>query len=579
MSVDVNSELPENWEKVKIGEFARTTSGGTPKRSNAEYYGGDVAWVKSGDLNDSALFSVGEYLTRLGLEKSSAKLFKPGTVLIALYGATIGRLSILQFEAATNQAVCGITVPKGVDNKYLFYYLLNIRKKLIKQGKGGAQPNISQGVVKDIEVPLAPPEQQKRIVAKIEELFSHIDAGIASLVKAKQLLKQYRQSVLKAAVTGELTKQWREDNKGKLEPASQLLERILQERRKKWEAQQLAQFKAKGKVPKDDGWKEKYKEPVVADVANLPEIPDEWEWATLPQLGELNRGKSKHRPRNAAILYGGEYPFVQTGDVRAANGWLTTYKKTYSEFGLKQSRLWPKGTLCITIAANIADTAVLGIDACFPDSVVGFIPHDEGIDVELIEFFIRTVKNDLEKYAPATAQKNINLAILETVGLPLLPSSEQKELVENVKNKLLIISRLDAEIDNKILRAEKNKQSILASAFSGGLVNHLDSDGSAKDLLANIEAGRLKVVAEKPTKKKPQKKREKLMKRLILDVLKEKGEISVSVLMQEAGYEEGEVESFYDALSDVSDSFVEIRPEGPKSKSWPYDDEVKLKLK
>ncbi|WP_176377474.1 restriction endonuclease subunit S, partial [Escherichia coli] len=105
------------------------------------------------------------------------------------------------------------------------------------------------------------------------------------------------------------------------------------------------------------------------------------------QLGELNRGKSKHRPRNDPSLYGGDYPFVQTGDVRAADGLLTNYKQTYSKKGLAQSRLWPKGTLCITIAANIAETAILGIDACFPDSVVGFIPQNENISVEYIEFF------------------------------------------------------------------------------------------------------------------------------------------------------------------------------------------------
>lgn len=210
MSIEVLVELPETWRKLRIGEFAHTTSGGTPSRSKPEYYGGDIPWVKSGDLNDGQLSQVDEYISNLGLKNSSAKLFLPGTVLIALYGATIGRLSILQIEAATNQAVCGITVPEDVNNKYLFYYLLSIRERLIKQGKGGAQPNISQGVVKDIEVPLPNMDQQKLIVAKIEELFSHIDAGIAALNQAKQLLKQYRQSVLKAAVTGELTKEWRE---------------------------------------------------------------------------------------------------------------------------------------------------------------------------------------------------------------------------------------------------------------------------------------------------------------------------------------------------------------------------------
>lgn len=470
MSDFSTSSLPRSWNISKIGDFAHTTSGGTPKRSSPEYYDGDIPWVKSGDLNDSALFGVDEHISDLGLKNSSAKLFKPETVLIALYGATIGRLSILKTSAATNQAICGITLPEGMSNLYLFYYLLGTREKLISKGKGGAQPNISQAIIREIDVPLAPPEQQKLIVAKIEELFSHIDAGIAALNKSKQLLKQYRQSVLKAAVTGELTKQWREENKEKLEPASELLERILIERREKWEAQQMAQFETKGKLPKNDKWKGKYKEPTSPSVDDLPKIPSTWQWVTLPQIGELNRGKSKHRPRNDPSLYGGKYPFVQTGDIRAANGWLFTYEKTYSEVGLKQSRLWPKGTLCITIAANIADTSLLGVQACFPDSVVGFIPHDDSINAELIEFFIRTAKSNLEKYAPATAQKNINLAILETVSIPLLPPLEQVELTETVKNKLQIMQRLEMEIDKQLAKAQKTKQSILAAAFSGKLI-------------------------------------------------------------------------------------------------------------
>ena len=352
-------------------------------------------------------------------------------------------------------------------NKYLLHYLNSFNYKGYVNGT--TRLKLNQRRLKTIPVPLAPPEQQKRIVAKIEELFSHIDAGIAALNKAKQLLKQYRQSVLKAAVTGELTKQWRKDNKDKLEPASQLLDRILQERRQKWEAKQLEQFKAKGKEPKDDKWKGKYKEPTAADIGNLPEIPAEWVWATLPQLGELNRGKSKHRPRNDPSLYGGEYPFVQTGDVRAANTWLKEYSQTYSDKGLSQSRLWEKGTMCITIAANIADTAILDFKACFPDSVVGFVPLNESVNVEVIEFFVRTVKSNLEKYAPATAQKNINLAILESVAMPLLPVKEQAAIINMLKYKMSMADRLDDELDRQRIKAEKNKQSILVSAFSGGI--------------------------------------------------------------------------------------------------------------
>ncbi|WP_051640737.1 restriction endonuclease subunit S [Thiomicrorhabdus sp. Milos-T2] len=480
-------KLPQGWKWLAIKDFGTTTSGGTPKRGNPEFYNGDVPWVKSGDLNNGILYKVDEYISELGLQKSSAKMFNPNTVLVAMYGATIGKLSILGVSASTNQAICGISLPESFEPKYLFYYLLSIKKKLIEQGQGGAQPNINQQIIKETFVPVAPPAQQKQIVAKIEELFSHIDAGIESLKIAKQKLKQYRQSILKAAVTGELTKDWREQNANaeqgcsnvaggttpgatKIEPANQLLKRILKERRQRWEQQQLKQFQAKGKPPKNEKWKEKYKEPKPSNVELLPVIPEEWVWVTLPQIGELNRGKSKHRPRNDPSLYGGKYPFVQTGDIRHANRWVKTYTQTYSEKGLSQSRLWPKGTLCITIAANIADTAILDFEACFPDSVVGFLPINDTINVEFVEFFIRTVKNDLEKFAPATAQKNINLAILETVSIPLVSEAEQKEVVQRVEEKLTAADRLMKEIETKLTQAQQQKQTILASAFKGELL-------------------------------------------------------------------------------------------------------------
>ncbi|KAF3980719.1 MAG: restriction endonuclease subunit S [Methylococcales symbiont of Iophon sp. n. MRB-2018] len=468
MSEVVTKKLPKHWVWTTLGDVFNWGSGGTPKRTNPDYYDGEIPWLIIRDLNDGPIGDSKTKINEKGLNNSSAKWVEPGSVLVAMYGS-IGKLGLATERLTTNQAIA-FTLPEPNDAKFLFYYLMLSRTALAQQGKGIAQKNISQTVLKAFPFPLAPLEQQKRIVAKIEELFSHIDAGIEALKKAQQLLKQYRQSVLKAAVTGELTKDWREANKNKLEPASQLLERILKERRQKWEEQQLKQFQAKGKVPKDDKWKGKYKEPEIAVIDILPSIPEEWVWATLPQLGELNRGKSKHRPRNDPSLYGGDYPFIQTGDVRAANTWLKKYTQTYSNKGVAQSRLWPRGSMCITIAANIADTAILDFDACFPDSIVGFVPVNASVNVEVIEFFIRTVKSNLEKYAPATAQKNINLAILEKVAIPLLPRGEQLELLNNLKYKISMADRLESEIVTQLISADKNKQSVLASAFLGRLI-------------------------------------------------------------------------------------------------------------
>jgi type I restriction enzyme S subunit len=134
-------------------------------------------------------------------------------------------------------------------------------------------------------------------------------------------------------------------------------------------------------------------------------LPRGWRLVNLPDIGELSRGKSKHRPRNESKLYGGPYPFIQTGDIRESGGTIRKHTQTYSEAGLSQSRLWPAGTLCITIAANIGETAILSYPACFPDSVVGFLHDGDPATVRFIELYLRTAKTELGRLAPATAQK------------------------------------------------------------------------------------------------------------------------------------------------------------------------------
>lgn len=274
------------------------------------------------------------------------------------------------------------------------------------------------------------------------------------------------------------------------EPASVLLTRILAERRRRWEEAALAKMTATGKAPKDDKWKAKYVDPVAPDTSELPELPEGWCWASLPQLGELNRGKSKHRPRNDPRLLSGPYPFIQTGDVRHSGGFITEHSSTYSEFGLKQSRLWPCGTLCITIAANIAETGILHFDACFPDSVVGFLCEEEPTRVRFVELFLRTAKQELARYAPATAQKNINLEVLSAVAVPLPPYAEQARIVGEVDLLLSIGATGDESARLSALRASRLRQSILKWAFEGRLVDQDPTDEPASVLLERIRAER-----------------------------------------------------------------------------------------
>lgn len=155
-----------------------------------------------------------------------------------------------------------------------------------------------------------------------------------------------------------------------------------------------------------------------------------WEYVTLDKLGSISRGKSKHRPRNDQSLFGGKYPFIQTADVKAAGLYLTEYSETYNEKGLTQSKLWPKGTLCITIAANIADTTILGIDACFPDSVMGFVPFEEVSNVKFVKYAFDILQRDCQKLSQGTAQDNLSWKKLSTIKFPAPPIEVQNRIVD-----------------------------------------------------------------------------------------------------------------------------------------------------
>ena len=155
-----------------------------------------------------------------------------------------------------------------------------------------------------------------------------------------------------------------------------------------------------------------------------------WEKVTLDKLGHVSRGRSKHRPRNDSSLFGGKYPFIQTADIKAAPFYITEYSETYNDKGLAQSKLWHQGTLCITIAANIADTAILGIDACFPDSVMGFIPYDEVSDVRFVKYAFDMLQRDMKQISQGTAQDNLSWQKLSTIKFPKPPLEVQRKIAD-----------------------------------------------------------------------------------------------------------------------------------------------------
>ena len=166
-----------------------------------------------------------------------------------------------------------------------------------------------------------------------------------------------------------------------------------------------------------------------------------WEWKTLDQLGSVSRGRSKHRPRDDESLYGGIYPFIQTADVKRSNFYITEYSQTYNERGLAQSKLWRAGTLCFTIAANIADSAILGIDACFPDSIMGFIPYEGVSDVRFVKYCFDVLQQQCKQISQGATQDNLSWEKLSTIKFPAPDYKTQQKIAD-------ILSAYDNLIEN-----------------------------------------------------------------------------------------------------------------------------------
>lgn len=172
-------------------------------------------------------------------------------------------------------------------------------------------------------------------------------------------------------------------------------------------------------------------------------MPNNWKTYKLSDIGTIARGKSKHRPRDASHLYGGKFPFIQTGDVKGANHRLSSHSQTYSEAGLAQSKLWPKDTMCITIAANIAETTILNYPACFPDSIIGFIADKEKCDIDFVEYLMQHFKKEVQSHSIGSVQDNINLATFERINFLIPPLQEQKSIAS-------ILSTIDDKIENNL---------------------------------------------------------------------------------------------------------------------------------
>lgn len=460
VSLEGVKELSSGWKLVRLGDIAQTTSGGTPRRDKPHYYGGTIPWVKSGELGDRVVYETSETLSDEGLASSNAKVFPKGTLCIALYGATVGKLGILGVDAATNQAICAIFPPEGLDTRYLYRFFEGKRRDLIEQGKGGAQSNISQGIIRDTLLPVPPLAEQQRIVAEIEKQFTRLEAGVAALRRVQANLKRYRAAVLKAACEGRLVpteaELARAENRA-FETGAALLARILAERRKNWQR------------------RGNYKEPAALDTVGLPQTPKGWTWATLDQIGQ------EGRPIIYGIIKPGPHipdgvPYVRVTEMKDGHIDVPNLKRASHERAAKFARA--------TLAAGdvlISKDGTIGRVAVVPPELAGgnITQHVMRAPIHammLRDFVVWATRSDrcqhwLTGETRGVALRGVNVEDFRRLPIPIPPLAEQTRIVAEVERRLSVVEELEAAVSTNLLRSTRLRQSILQKAFTGQLLS------------------------------------------------------------------------------------------------------------
>ncbi|HEY5179330.1 MAG TPA: restriction endonuclease subunit S [Dermatophilaceae bacterium] len=375
---------PDPWREFALGDVASITVGGTPSTAVSSFWGGDVPWMASGDVNQRRIIDVPGRISALGLRSSNATLVDPPSVAIGLagQGKTRGTAALVERRLCTNQSVALISGDaEHLLTSYLFHDLDRRYEELRARSSGGGRGGLSKAILERIPLRL-PSVREQSLISRILDT---VDDEIVVTERLIAKLEQMSQGLLHDLLTCGLN-----DNGTLRDP---------------------------------------FRQPERFRTTALGLLPDSWEVRMLQDVADVARGKFTHRPRNDPAYYGGGAPFIQTGDIAAANGSVITQaSQSLSKRGIAVSTEFPAHTIAVTIAANIADTAILGMPMFFPDSVVG-VQCMPSHSARYVQLCISAAKPRLEARAPQSAQKNINLKDLRPLLIPVPSQSEQMAIV------------------------------------------------------------------------------------------------------------------------------------------------------
>lgn len=457
-------DVPRNWCWTRLSYVASWGSGGTPSRKKPEYYNGSIPWIKTGELCDGLIYDSEEKITEDAISKSSAKVFPVGSVLIAMYGATIGKTAILGIPASTNQACACANCREGIFNKYLFWYLQSQKDGFIAKGQGGAQPNISQEIIKKYPFPLPPQPEQQRIVEQIERLYSKLDEAKAKAELSLEGFYKRKEAILYKAFRGELTKKYRKHNR--LNPATDYLNKLVEEgktiSRKDfcyWENSELPSGWVESKIGNllyfagRIGWKglkaEEYTEegPMFLSVYNL----NDGDEVTYNRVYHITKERYEESPE---IM-------VQVGDILLAKDGAGIGKLGYIKELLQEATI--NSSLLLIRPGEVAD----------PKYVFYYLSGPELQDI-------------VRERITGSATPHLFQRDIKEFLIPIPPMEEQREIVSILDDILSKEYRAYDAAKMTVEQVDLMKKAILANAFRGKLGTNDSSEESSIELLKRI---------------------------------------------------------------------------------------------
>jgi type I restriction enzyme, S subunit len=459
------------WARTTVGQVYDIVGGGTPSTSIPEYWEGEIPWISSADIYDVKDIRPRKKITKKAVEGSATHLV-PANSIIVVTRVGLGKLAITKEPlcfSQDSQALIGN--PDLVYPEYALNYLSKAVNIFKYQHRGTTIAGVTKKQLSELVFYLPPFNEQRRIVSKIDELFSDLDVGVSSLKKAKAELSRYRQSVLAHAFSGKLTEDWRKTHGNELEPATALLELIRAERRKN----------------------PKYKDASPVDSSDLPKLPKGWEWTRFNDFAFVTKLAGFEFTKYVEYKDSGDIPVIRAQNVSKIGfreGNFIFVDREIME-KLPRSRVFGGEILIVFVGAGLGNTGIVpkGREYFLGPNVAKVKIESEDIHNRFMYYFLKSElgKSKVLKFSKSTAQGSISMANIRDVAAPLAPSHEQLKILELIEERFSIIDSIEKTIDSSLFEASRLRQSILKRAFEGKLVPQDPRDEPANILLERIK--------------------------------------------------------------------------------------------